>query len=74
MKKTGDKLQAVGDITGSAPYGIVLPKSQDKFGVAIAKAFAAMATNGSYQKILAKWGQQSGAVEMFAANPAVPND
>ncbi|MBB2890130.1 ABC transporter substrate-binding protein [Flexivirga oryzae] len=74
VKKTGDKLQAVGDITGSAPYGIVLPKSQDKFGVAIAKAFAAMATNGSYQKILAKWGQQSGAVEMFAANPAVPND
>lgn len=73
VKKTGDKLQAVGGITGSAPYGIVLPKNEDKFGIAIAQAFAQMATNGSYQKILAKWGQQSGAVEMYAANPAVPN-
>ena len=73
VKKTGDKLQAIGKITGSAPYGVVLPKNEDKLGVAIAQAFAQMATNGSYQKILAKWGQQSGAVQMFAANPAVPN-
>ncbi|HWC21312.1 MAG TPA: ABC transporter substrate-binding protein [Flexivirga sp.] len=73
VKKTGDKLQAAGKITGSAPYGVVLPKGSDKLGVAIAQAFAQMATNGSYQKILAKWGQQSGAVEMFAANPAVAN-
>ncbi|GGB14942.1 hypothetical protein GCM10011492_00780 [Flexivirga endophytica] len=71
VKKTGDKLQAAGKITGSAPYGVVLPKNQDKLGDALARAFAQMATNGSYQKILAKWGQQSGAVEMFAANPAV---
>jgi polar amino acid transport system substrate-binding protein len=74
VKKTGTKLQAVGAITGSAPYGMVLPKGEDKFGTALAQAFAAMATNGSYGKILAKWGQQSGAVEMFAANPAVPSN
>lgn len=73
VKKTGDKLQAVGKITGSAPYGVVLPKGKDKLGTAIAQAFAQMAGNGSYEKILAKWGQQSGAVQMFAANPAVPN-
>lgn len=71
VKKTGGKLQALGKITGSAPYGVVLPKNEDKLGTALAQAFAQMATNGSYQKILAKWGQQSGAVEMFAANPAV---
>lgn len=29
VKKTGTKLQAVGKITGAAPYGIVLPKAQD---------------------------------------------
>lgn len=73
VKKTGDKLQATGKITGSAPYGVVLPKGKDKLGAAIAQAFAQMATSGSYQKILAKWGQQSGAVQMFAVNPAVPN-
>ncbi len=73
VKKTGTKLQAAGKITGSAPYGVVLPKGKDKLGAALAQAFAQMATNGSYQKILAKWGQQSGAVQMFAANPAVPN-
>lgn len=74
VKKTGTKLQAVGTITGSAPYGIVLPKTEDKLGDAFAEAFAAMATSGSYEKILAKWGQGSGAVQMFAANPAVPNN
>lgn len=71
VKKTGSKLQPLGKITGSAPYGVVLPKNKDKLGTALAQAFAQMATNGSYEKILAKWGQQSGAVEMFAANPAV---
>lgn len=71
VKKTGDKLQPLGKITGSAPYGVVLPKNQEKLGAALAQAFAQMATNGSYNKILAKWGQQSGAVEMFAADPAV---
>jgi polar amino acid transport system substrate-binding protein len=74
VKKTGTKLQAVGAITDSAPYGVVLPKTEDKLGVAFAQAFAAMATNGSYQKILAKWGQESGAVTMFASNPAVPDN
>ncbi|NNG39258.1 ABC transporter substrate-binding protein [Flexivirga sp. ID2601S] len=71
VKQTGDKLQAVGKITGAAPYGMVLPKDAIDLGNAIAQSFAAMVADGSYDKILAKWAQQSGAVDMFAVNPAV---
>lgn len=30
-----------------------------------------MVSDGSYDKTLAKWGQESGAVDMFAVDPAV---
>lgn len=71
VKQTGDKLEAVGKIYDSAPYGIVVKKDQTEFAKAIAAAFTAMEKDGSYKQILAKWGQESGAITTFEVNPSV---
>ncbi|PWJ24425.1 polar amino acid transport system substrate-binding protein [Branchiibius hedensis] len=71
VKQTGDKLEAVGKIYDSAPYGIVVAKDQTDFAKAIAAAFTAMEKDGSYKQILAKWGQESGAITTFEVNPSV---
>lgn len=71
VKQTGDKLEAVGDIYDSAPYGIVVKKDQTEFAKAIAAAFTSMEKDGSYKQILAKWGQESGAINTFEVNPSV---
>ncbi|KYH45881.1 ABC transporter substrate-binding protein [Branchiibius sp. NY16-3462-2] len=71
VKQTGDKLEAVGKIYDSAPYGIVVAKDQTDFAKAIAAAFTAMDKDGSYKQILAKWGQESGAITTFEVNPSV---
>lgn len=71
VKQTGDKLEAVGKIYDSAPYGIVVKKDATDFAKAIAAAFTAMEKDGSYKQILAKWGQESGAITTFEVNPSV---
>lgn len=71
VKQTGGKLEAVGKIYDSAPYGIVVAKDQSDFAKAIAAAFTAMEKDGSYKQILAKWGQESGAITTFEVNPSV---
>lgn len=71
VKQTSDKLEAVGKIYDSAPYGIVVKKDATDFAKAIAAAFQAMEKDGSYKQILAKWGQESGAITTFEVNPSV---
>jgi len=62
-------LMNVGDVYDSAPYGYVLPKSETDFGQAIADALKALKTDGTYDKVLEKWGVKSGAITDFAVNP-----
>ena len=69
VKQTGGKLQSVGAIYDSAPYGIVAPKNETAFAAAIAKALKSLSTSGGYKAALAKWGNQSGAITDFAVNP-----
>jgi polar amino acid transport system substrate-binding protein len=70
VKQTNGQLALVGKIYDSAPYGYVLPKDQADFGGAIADAVKALIADGTYQKILDKWGVTAGAITSPAVNPS----
>lgn len=69
VKQSAGKLAAVGTIYEAAPYGYVLPKDQTDFGAAIVEALKELNTDGTYQKVLTKWGVDKGAITDFAVNP-----
>ncbi len=69
VKQTNGQLEAVGDIYDAAPYGFVVAKDQKDFADAIAGALKAIATDGTYKKALATWGNESGGITTFAVNP-----
>ena len=69
VKQTNGQLEPVGQIYDAAPYGIVVAKDQADFAKAIADAFTALNTAGTYKNILGKWGNESGAITTFAVNP-----
>ncbi len=70
IKQTNGKLQQVGDVYDSAPYGIVVPKGQGDYAKAVQGAVQKLIDSGAYQSILTKWGVQAGAVKTAAINPA----
>lgn len=68
--KTTGKYEMVGPITMTGPYGIDFPKGATQFETAVQAALNAMTADGTYQKILAKWGESSGAIKSFTINNA----
>jgi polar amino acid transport system substrate-binding protein len=68
--KTTHKYQMVGPIVASGPYGIDFPKGSTQFETAVQAALNAIKANGTYQKILAKWGESAGAIKSFTINNA----
>jgi polar amino acid transport system substrate-binding protein len=69
VKQSGGKIEPAGAIYDSAPYGVVVAKSDTAFARAIAGAFKAVDTSGGYKKILTSWNNQAGAISDFAVNP-----
>ena len=72
VDKTDGQLELLGDIYDSAPYGYVLPKDSTGFAKAVQGALQALIDDGSYQKILDKWGVGQGAIQTAEINPKVP--
>lgn len=70
ISQTAGKLEQVGDIYGSAPYGVVVPLSEQEFATSVQKAIQALIDDGSYKTILEKWNLQDGAVTTSEINPA----
>ena len=70
VKQTNGQLQLLGDVYDAAPYGYVVKKDQTEFAQAIADAVKSLIADGSYAKVLSKWGVQSGAITNPAVNPA----
>jgi polar amino acid transport system substrate-binding protein len=68
-KQTNGKVETLGDIYEAAPYGYVLPKAQTEFAQAVADAVKALIADGSYKKVLEKWGVEKGAIDAPAVNP-----
>jgi polar amino acid transport system substrate-binding protein len=61
VKQSNGTLKGIGSTYGSAPYGIALPKG-DGMTVPIQAALKVLISNGTYMKILEKWGVQAGAI------------
>ena len=72
-QQSNGQFEIVGQIYGTAPYGIAVPKDPAHAGLAeaISMALADLAQKGTYQQILQKWGVQAGAVTTFGLNGAV---
>jgi polar amino acid transport system substrate-binding protein len=70
VKQTNGQLELLGKVYDSAPYGYVVKKGQTEFAQAIADAVKSLIADGSYQKVLEKWGVQSGAITDPAVNPS----
>ncbi|MCX5142873.1 MULTISPECIES: ABC transporter substrate-binding protein [unclassified Streptomyces] len=58
----GKDFQIVGDQVEAAPYGIAIAKGNDQLTKAVQAALEAIIKNGEYEKIIAKWGVEAGAV------------
>ncbi len=70
VKQSG-KLEQLGDIYGTAPYGIAIPKDETEFADAVAGAVNALIADGTYQAILDQWGVGNGAITTSEVNPSV---
>ena len=70
VHRSNGKLQLDGAIYGSAPYGIATAKGSTLVK-AISLALQDLAANGTYHKILAKWGVTPGAVKSFTVDGAI---
>jgi polar amino acid transport system substrate-binding protein len=71
VQQTNGQLESLGDPYGAAPYGYVVPKDQTEFAQALADAVKSLIDDGSYQKVLEKWGVEGGAIDDPTVNPAV---
>jgi polar amino acid transport system substrate-binding protein len=71
VSQTHGQLELLGDIYDSAPYGYVVAKDQTDFADAISKALESLIKDGTYKKVLAKWGVEAGAIDNPTVNPPV---
>lgn len=70
VKQSKGTFKVTGSPYGTAPYGIAIPKSSGMAGPVLAAVKHLMA-NGTYMKILDKWGVKGGAISNPAINAAV---
>lgn len=69
VKKTG-KLEIIGQVYDTAPYGYTLGKNSGQFKDAVLAAVKALIADGTYKKILTENGVESGAITESAINAA----
>jgi polar amino acid transport system substrate-binding protein len=64
----GKDFEVVGDITDAGQYGIAVPSENTKLRDALQAALKAIIADGTYDKILEKWGASIGALKTAATN------
>ena len=69
IEQTKGKLQPAGKTFDVAPYGIVVKKGSD-LTKAVQAALQSMVDDGSYGKILDKWGVADGGIDKITINAA----
>lgn len=70
VNKNKGKVELLGKPYDTAPYGIVIPKGDADLGNVIVKALKAIKKDGTYDKILKKWGTEGGTYSKYAVDPA----
>ncbi|HSO90177.1 MAG TPA: ABC transporter substrate-binding protein [Arthrobacter sp.] len=69
ISKTEGKLETAGDAFEVAPYGMPVAKDSE-FTPVLQKALQTLIDDGTYTKILSKWGVEAGGVETAEINVA----
>jgi polar amino acid transport system substrate-binding protein len=69
IKQFSGKLEKLGEPYDSAPYGMVVPKTETDFAQALVDALKAAKADGSYDNALKQYGVESGGISDFALNP-----
>lgn len=63
-------LEALGGQYDTAPYGIAIAKNRGEFARAVRSAVQALIDDGTYTKIINKWGGAEGGIKSSQINPA----
>ena len=71
IAQTNDQLETLGEDKDVAVQGIAVKKGDSGTAEALQKAVQKLIDDGTYTKILTRWGAQSGAVDKSEINPAV---
>lgn len=71
VKQSNGGFALAGASYENAPYGIAVPKNTGDFAKAIQTALQELIADGTYKKILDKWGIGAGAITTPAINAAV---
>ncbi|MDQ1597547.1 MAG: polar amino acid transport system substrate-binding protein [Microbacteriaceae bacterium] len=69
IAKASGKVQPAGKAFEVAPYGVAVDKGS-KLGTALQKAYQAIVDDGTYKKILDKWGVADGGLTSITINAA----
>jgi polar amino acid transport system substrate-binding protein len=69
VQRANGRLELLGNIYQAARYGFVLKKDQPRLAQGVAEATNALMADGTYNRILAKWNVQSGAIKNSTMNP-----
>ncbi|MFD8737283.1 ABC transporter substrate-binding protein [Streptomyces sp. NPDC059618] len=64
----GKAFEVINKQYDAGPFGIILNKKNTQLRDALKEAVDAIIKDGSYQKVLEKWGAQSGAISQSAIN------
>ncbi len=70
VQKSGGQFKLAGAAFGNAPYGLAIPKGSGLTKPVLA-ALEALMKDGSYKKVLTKWGVQAGAITNPRINGAI---
>ena len=69
VKQSDGTFKLIGETYGAAPYGLAIPKGSGMTTPVLA-ALKVLIANGTYMKILEKWGVQAGALSTLGINGA----
>lgn len=64
----GNAFEVVGEQIDAGPFGIAVNKENKELTAALEEAVNAIIEDGTYKKILEKWGAESGAIDKAAIN------
>lgn len=70
VKQSNGKLQVSGDVYSVFFYGMPVAKDSGSLDKALEAALSSLQSDGTYTKILAKWGVEKGAIDKIGINMA----
>jgi polar amino acid transport system substrate-binding protein len=70
VEQAGGSIEAIGEVTDAAPYGVVVAKDDDELAAAVQAALQKLMDDGTLKEIADSWGNGDGALDKAEINPA----